>query len=358
MSPPDRFRIAFLDDDHVLKVVRDVLAGDTPATRRDLQAFFAPEECDLDRLFSTAQQMVDYGRIDLIETVGDATDAAVFVLRRAYVTRELIGRSPRLRLIQKFGLQSNRIDIAAARDKGAWVSCLPRRSLILVAEHVVLLMLSLGKQLLAADAAVRAGTGAGGLGKEGDSQYNWPALQGLSGLYGRTLGIIGLGETGSLLAGVVRGFGMKVLYYTRTRRPCETERALGVEYAPLDELLGRSDFVSLHLTNSNENVSFMNADRFSRMRPTTFFINTSRGRLVDESALCEALMSRTIAGAGLDVHLQEPRPGSDPILAAPNLVLTPHLGGGSRLGVVDEVLEVLENIRDAFAGTPPRHGRV
>jgi len=356
MNESKRARIAVLDNDHVLRVVRNVLVGDSTNTRRELEAFFAPEVCDLDRLWSIAKQIVDLDAIEVIEPQDKITGATVFLLRRGVVTRELIEASPGLRLIQKLGSHPHRIDLMAAAEKNVSIACLPRRTLIFAAEHVVLLMLALGKRLLAADAAVRKGMSPAHESADGSVQYNWVPLTNLSGLYGRTLGIIGMGEVGTMVAEAVRGLRMRVIYYSRTRRPIEEEHALGIHHVSLDDLLKSSDFVSLHLNNSAENESFMNASKFQKMRPTAFFINTSRGQLLDEDALYYALASGGIAGAGLDVHRREPRPSSDPFLSLPNVVLTPHLGGGSRLAIADEVIEVLENIRDVLAGVQPRHG--
>ena len=138
--------------------------------------------------------------------------------------------------------------------------------------------------------------------------YNWPGLSDLAGLYGKTVGIIGLGEVGTMAVNMARAFGAHVIYCNRTRLAADREQALGMQYRPLGELLAQSDFVSLHASNLPENKGAMDASILAQMKRSAFFINTSRGRMVDEAALADALRNGTIAGAGLDVHATEPRP--------------------------------------------------
>ncbi|MBV8840863.1 MAG: 3-phosphoglycerate dehydrogenase, partial [Alphaproteobacteria bacterium] len=126
--------------------------------------------------------------------------------------------------------------------------------------------------------------------------------------------------------------------------------SLGVSFVPLAQLLAESDFVSLHANNLPENKQMLAASTFAQMKRTAFFINTARGRMVDEAALYEALTKGVIAGAGLDVHFEEPRPTPDPYAAMPNVIMTPHIAGGSRKGVLREVGGILDNCRAILAG--------
>ena len=185
-----------------------------------------------------------------------------------------------------------------------------------------------------------------------DVAYNWAGISDIGGLFGKTLGIIGLGEVGSLAAGMARAFGMRVLYCNRNRLPAAQEAKLGVEYAPIGRLLAESDFVSLHATNIPENSGLIDAKTFAAMKPTAFFINTARGPIVDEDALYDALTKGTIAGAGLDVHAIEPRPQPDKLATLPNVILTPHIAGGSRKGVLKKSTSILSNCRAVLAGQP------
>jgi phosphoglycerate dehydrogenase-like enzyme len=137
--------------------------------------------------------------------------------------------------------------------------------------------------------------------------------------------------------------------------PEAQEQKLGVEYAPIGRLLAESDFVSLHATNIPENRGLIGRETFAAMKPSAFFINTARGPIVDENALYDALTNGTIAGAGLDVHTIEPRPQPDRLATLPNVILTPHIAGGSRKGVMLEIDAILSNCRAVLAGKPIQH---
>jgi phosphoglycerate dehydrogenase-like enzyme len=154
---------------------------------------------------------------------------------------------------------------------------------------------------------------------------------------------------------MARSFGARVLYANRNRLPVEQERKLGVEYAPVPKLLAESDFVSMHANNLPENKGLLGAATFAQMKKTAYFINTSRGRMVAEDALYAALTGGVIAGAGLDVHYEEPRPLNDRFAQLRNVIMTPHLAGGSRTAIVDEIELILDNCRAALAGQPIRY---
>jgi phosphoglycerate dehydrogenase-like enzyme len=338
-------RIAFLDDDHVMKLTRLTLSG---GDHDWLRAFFAPEVVDVEDLFALAGDL----RGSEV-TLGEPTDVDAIVFRRGRVPRALFDACPGLRLVQRLGEDASGIDLEAARERGVHVSCLPRRTLRLTAEHALLLMLALAKRLLEADRAVRAGPAA----PEGDGvAYNWPGLAGIGGLVGRTLGIVGLGEVGTLVARRARAFEMRVIY--AGRRPSPRAAELGVERRTLDALLEEADVVSIHVPGTTENERLIGAPELARMRPGALLVNTSRGRIVDEDALYGALVSGRLAGAGLDVHAHEPRPPSDRFCALENVILTPHVSGGSRRNTLDEVALMYDNLRAVARGEPPAHGRV
>jgi phosphoglycerate dehydrogenase-like enzyme len=347
-------RILFLDDDPVIRVLRMVLsdAGHDPWIRD----YFAPEKVDLSRLVKAARGLRrSDGAVIGLAAEGKFEDAAVMVFRRGAVDRALLARHPNLKLIQRLGERSQNIDLEAAAERRVRVSCLPRRTLHHTAEHVILLMLALAKHLLTADRAVRQGaTATAGLNELGGVVYNWTGTP-ASGLHGKTLGIVGMGEVGLLTARLARAFGMSILYTKRSRATSEQEAATGARFVELPELLGGSDFVSLQISNIPENVGFANRSFFAAMRPGAFFVNTTRGRLVDEDALYEALKAGTIAGAGLDVHAVEPRPAADRFAALENVILTPHYAGGAKSGLLDEFEIVLRNCHAALRGEAPLH---
>ena len=354
----DRPRILFLDPDHVVTLAWQLLQEPTPAQEQWLRSFFAPEPIDLAALRSLGRglQPGDGVASEWFEG-GELAQAHALVFRRGTIARTLLQSAPRLRLVQRLGAGCEAIDLAAAGEQGVQVSCLPRRSLARTAEHALLLMLAGAKRLLEADAAVRRGPAPGQGGRYGDVAYNWPGLAGIVGLEGRTLGIIGLGEVGRLVAVRARAFGMRVLYANRRPLGPAQERALAVEWRPLERLLAESHFVTLHVPNTDQNQHLLDRAAIARMRPDAFLVNTSRGRIVDEDALYEALVAGRLRGAGLDVHGVEPRP-RDHFAALTNVVLTPHLAGGSRLGVLEELADLFDNLRAALRGEPVPHARV
>ena len=229
-------------------------------------------------------------------------------------------------------------------------------ALLGVAEHTVMLMLALAKRLPWI------------LDKTGKRQwtpdkpeptlttqrgycYNWVELQDFGMLGGRTVGLVGLGYIGKATAEILSGFSAKVLYYKPNRLAPEEEAALGVEWRELETLLGESDFVSLHhrfVDGPDGNDKQFGTEFFGRMKPTAFFINTARGRMVDEDALFEAIDSGRIAGAGLDVFRYEPLPDDHPFFRLPpeKMILTPHLGGVPMKDAADvvarQIFDVLE----------------
>jgi phosphoglycerate dehydrogenase-like enzyme len=162
--------------------------------------------------------------------------------------------------------------------------------------------------------------------------YNWIGLEDFGTLYGKTAGLIGLGLIGRATADRLRAVGMRLLYTQRNRLDPATEARYGVQWRELDDLLRESDFVSLHhrfQEGPDGNDNHIGAREFALMKPTAYLVNTARGRLVDEDALLEALRSRQIAGAGLDVFRYEPLPADHPLfeLAGDNVILTPHVAG-------------------------------
>jgi phosphoglycerate dehydrogenase-like enzyme len=354
-------QIAILDDDHVTRLTRYALSGPGEITTDWAHEFFMPEEVDPARVYTLGNGLHESDGVSLIPMsakldIRTGSDVTILIFRRGRIDAALMDANPKLKLIQRIGARADPIDLAASRQRGILVSCVPRATLQLTAEHAILMMLALSKRLIEADDAVRKDRwDRDRVRPDHGVAYNWAGIETIGGLYGKTLGIIGLGEVGSLAAGMARAFRMRVLYLNRNRLPLEQEEKLGVEYAPLDRLLGESDFVSLHATNIPDNRGLIGAKTFAAMKPTAFFINTARGPIVDEDALYEALTRSTIAGAGLDVHVVEPRPTPDRLATLPNVILTPHIAGGSRKGVLLEIETILSNCRAALAGEPLRH---
>jgi glyoxylate reductase len=173
-------------------------------------------------------------------------------------------------------------------------------------------------------------------------------------VHGATLGIVGLGAIGVAVARRAVGFGMRVLYTSRTRKP-DIERDLGVEWRDLDGLLGESDFVSLHVSLGAQTRGLVGERELALMKPTAYLVNTSRGGVVDQDALVEALRAGRLAGAGLDVAATEPVQPEDALLSAPNLVITPHVGSATIETRTKMADLAVENLIAFFEGRRPRH---
>lgn len=351
-------RIGFLDDDHVIRMARFALGGAGEIGEQWVRDFFLPEEMDPAHVRNAGRGLNEADGVHLIPMSAKVdlrlgSDITILIFRRGSIDTAFMDANPKLKLIQRIGERADGIDLAAAAARGIQVSCLPRRTLQYTAEHSILLMLALSKRLFEADEQVRAGRwDRNRVHPENGVAYNWTGLSPIGGLYGRTVGIIGLGEVGSLAAAMARSFGARVVYANRNRLPADREQRLGVEYLPVERLLAQSDFVSMHANNLPENKGLIGAATFEQMKPSAFFINTSRGRMVDEDALYEALTNGVIAGAGLDVHFVEPRPTPSRFADLHNVILTPHLAGGSRKGIVDEIEVITDNCRAVLAGKP------
>ena len=354
-------QIAILDDDHVIRLTRYAISGPGEITTDWAREFFMPEDVDPARVYALGDGLHERDGVSLISMsakidLRKGSEAAILIFRRGSIDAALMEANPKLKLIQRIGARADAIDLAAAAKRGIAVSCVPRATLQLTAEHAILMMLALGKKLLQADDAVRKDRwDRDRVRPDHNVAYNWAGVSDIGGLFGKTVGIIGLGEVGSLAAGMARGFGTRVLYCNRNRLTAAQEAKLGVGYAPIERLLAESDFVSLHATNIPENRGLIGAETFAKMKASAFFINTARGPIVDEDALYDALISGTIAGAGLDVHTIEPRPQPDKLATLRNVILTPHIAGGSRKGVLEEIGTILGNARAILADQPIRY---
>ncbi|OGM15745.1 hypothetical protein A2V97_03125 [Candidatus Woesebacteria bacterium RBG_16_42_24] len=225
---------------------------------------------------------------------------------------------PQLKLISNYAVGFDNIDVKAATDRQILVANTPCEEVNeAVAEHTWALILALSRRIVEADEATRRG---GYKGWEPDIFLG-------RNLIGKTLGIIGLGRIGGMVARRAKGYNMTVLYNKRSPDP-EAEKELGVTFASLDELLAKSDFVSLHVPLSDETRHMVSSDAFSKMKQGAFLLNTARGPIVDEHALVEALRSGHLGGAGLDVYDNEPN--IDPeLIGMENVVLTPHIASAT-----------------------------
>ena len=255
----------------------------------------------------------DLPETDLKEAIRDAD--GLIVRSGTEVTAEVLSSARRLRVIGRAGVGVDNIDVDAATERGVVVLNTPDANAISAAELTVAHMLALARHLPRADREVRSGSWSRGhlIGNE---------------LNGKTVGVIGFGAIGRLVAERARGLGMKVLGHDPFI-PAEVFRQQGVEAVDLNHLLGRADYVTLHCPLNDRTRGLIGAQELAEMKPAGRLINCARGGLIDEAALYEALAAGRIAGAGLDVFEQEPPAGS-PLLELENIVLTPHLGASTR----------------------------
>ena len=264
-------------------------------------------------------------------------EIVVAMRERTPFPRALLERLPRLRLLVTTGMRNASIDLAAARERGVVVCGTPGAAGT-TGELTWGLILALFRQIPREDRSTREG--------------KWQTTVGL-GLAGKTLGIVGLGTIGSQVAKVGAAFNMEVLAWSQN---LDAERAgrAGARRVERDELLERSDVVTIHLVLSERTRRLIGERELARMKPTAFLVNTSRGPIVDEAALAAALRKGTIAGAGIDVYDAEPIAPDHPLLSAPNTVLTPHLGYVTRESYVAYFRGAVEDIAAWRRGAPLR----
>ncbi|MGB5079099.1 MAG: D-glycerate dehydrogenase [Sphingorhabdus sp.] len=252
------------------------------------------------------------------------------------INAELINAAPaRLKLIANYGAGVNHIDLAAAKAKGIIVTNTPGVFTDDTADLTMALILNVPRRLGEGEKLMRSG------------KWDGWRPSGMLGhrIGGKTLGIIGFGRIGEAVAKRAKAFGMDILYNKRNRLPASVEDELGIIFEPdLDRLMARADIISLHCPLTADTDKLVNAQRIALMKPEAYLINSSRGELVDEDALIDALQAGRIAGAGLDVYTHEP--AVDPrLLALSNVILLPHLGSATFEGREASGERVITNIR-------------
>jgi D-3-phosphoglycerate dehydrogenase len=294
------------------------------------------DHVDIDKLSLGSGFEVDYRpgiqREELLRLIG-GYDALV-VRSRTKVDRELLDLGQKLRLVARPGTGLDNVDVEYAKSRGVQVVNSPESLVEAVGEHVLLLMLALSRKL-----PMAASTTAGG-------KWDKESLMGVE-LRGKVLGIVGFGRIGRRIGEVAQVMGMKILAYDVIPIPREVVAQIGCRVVGLDELLSDSDYVTLHVPMTDQTRHMLDAKRLSMMKSSAFLVNTSRGGVVDEHALTEALKRGELAGAALDVFEKEPPTGE--ILGAPNTILTPHIGGQTAEAQSDAITVVGEKMRAFFS---------
>jgi phosphoglycerate dehydrogenase-like enzyme len=284
------------------------------------------------------------GAVEVIEETDYAaftrsmTDADALLHVLEPVTAAVIAGAPRLRLIQKLGVGVNTIDLEAARAAGAAVCNMPGVNSAAVAEMALALMLAVLRRLSYLDAATRAGQG---------WRPDLDALDTTGEIAGRTVGLLGFGDSARRLAPVLEALGARVVYHARAAKP-----QVPYAFLPLDELLAEVDILSIHMPVEASTRGLIGEQAFARMKPGAILINTARGELVDEAALAGALASGRLRGAGLDVFAGEPIGAAHPLLAFPQVLASPHAAWLTPETLQRSLVAARENCRRLEAGEP------
>jgi D-3-phosphoglycerate dehydrogenase / 2-oxoglutarate reductase len=266
---------------------------------------------------------------ELIAMIGDYDGLAIRSATK--VTADVIAAAKNLKVIGRAGIGVDNVDIPAASAAGIVVMNTPFGNSITTAEHAIALMFALARQLPEADLSTQAG------------KWEKNRFMGVE-LTSKTLGLIGAGNIGSIVADRARGLKMKVVAYDPFLTP---ERAvdMGIEKVTLDELLGRADFITLHTPLTNETRNILSADALAKTKKGVRIINCARGGLIDEAALKAAMDSGQVGGAALDVFVEEPATAS-PLFGTPNFISTPHLGASTSEAQVNVAIQVAEQLAD------------
>jgi phosphoglycerate dehydrogenase-like enzyme len=271
---------------------------------------------------------------ELVRRIG-ASDIVVSLRAYTRFSESALNACPSVRMISIWGTGTDNVDLDACRRRGITVGHTPGVNAHAVAEHTLALMLALTRRIPSLDREVRSG--------------QWPHGL-LVQLEGKTLGIVGLGAIGRRVASLAAPFGMNLLAAT-WGADAGRAAAVGARHVPIETLLQQSDIVSLHLRLSAETEAVINRARLALMKPGAFLLNTARGRLVDREAAVDALRNGHLAGAALDVFHEEPISANDPLLALPNVILTPHNAGMTQEVIDVGLLQAVENVRHFLQGT-------
>jgi D-3-phosphoglycerate dehydrogenase len=268
-------------------------------------------------------------------------DASVIMAVGTYVTADLIALAPKLKLIQKWGIGVDKIDLNAARRAGVTVAITAGATSIPVSEHALMLMLATSRRLPLAHRSLQEG--------------KWIATElrtVCSMLDGKTVGLFGFGNIARFVAKRLKGFDVKIIYHSRHRVDPVIEAQFQAQYVDFDTLLAQSDLLSLHAPLTPETRQLFNAATFNKMKSGAILINTARGELIDEADLIHALSTGQLSGAGLDTFCGEPPSANNPLFRMDQVVATPHSAGGVFDNVPHIVGHMFRNIKQFHQSQP------
>ena len=263
------------------------------------------------------------------------------ITRMMRIDQGVIDSAARLKLIQRWGVGYDKVDVTYATQKGIPVAISAGVNAASVSEHAVLLMLAVLRRLVEADGAVHQGLWA-----------DKSVLKNAGTIRGRTVGLLGFGNIAHMVAEKVSAFGARVQYYDVVRADPAVEERLHASYVPFEELMATSDIVSVHIPLLPQTTGMVDEKAIARMKPGTILINTARGGIVDEDALARALEEGRLRGAGLDTFAQEPPAADSPLLRLKTVIATPHIGGTTDDNNTVCAQHCVENIAAVDAGRP------
>ena len=286
---------------------------------------------------------VELTAVDTPEAYDAMTDAEIMILRIFKAPKAVIERNPNLKMIMRWGAGFDSVDIEAAGQRGILVTNTPGANADAVSELAVLLMLAVGRKVLCHTACLRKGV--------------WSKNDFINSsftLVNKTVGILGAGNIGRKVAQRVQAFGAKTVYYDPFRLSEDREKAFHLKYMPLEELLPVADVITLHLPLTDDTRHLIDAAAIERMKTGAILVNTARGGLVDDCALFQAVQNGKLLGAGLDGVEREPLQPDDELFTNDNIVVTPHVGGGTA-DIGEAIMPMLvEDIRLFLSGERPR----
>jgi D-3-phosphoglycerate dehydrogenase len=285
--------------------------------------------------------------LGMVSTLGEedlarhAAETEILLVIQRKVDADLLSILPRVRFVQRVGVGYDNLDLEALQAAGIVAAYTPGANAVAVAEHTILLMLALLKRFVAAESATRQGS--------------WPTMElfqaGLGELANTTIGLVGFGSIGRAMAQRLAPFGSRLLYSARHAVDPAIEQQFGVRYASLDELLTSSTIVSLHVPLTGATQGLIGEAELAKMPAGAFLVNTSRGEVIDEAALRRAIESGKLGGAALDVLYNESH-GGNPFADLPQVIVTPHIAGGSRAAVERALQMALANVARYLRGEP------
>jgi len=350
--------VIVVEDDPFTRLIQIVLDPTVSAERRAAFAdFMAHDEPDFDgwcAQLRTRAGTLAPAEVRLVTTEeemrANLANATVVVVESFAIGADELADAPQLKVVQKFGVTLRNIDVAACESAGVPVLTLRRRANIACAEEAFGMMLMLARKmhklngLISVERLAEAGFAYRPFDRRHTPNGNWGRIPGMRMLNETILGIIGLGEIGREIALRAAAFGMRTLYYQRSRLPEAEERTLHASYVPLEQLLAESDWIIPQLPGSPSTFHLIDRSRLAQMKPGAVIINVSRADVIDRGALIEALASGHLGGFALDPLYEEPGRDDDDLLKFDNVLLIPHMAGSPRFNALKDFEDMIIGI--------------